>query len=112
MDLMRPGLTLREVAQKAWPVPDVYKENSYKFIAHGVGMCDEWPNCYQLDVLEQQREGDIVLEPGMVMCVESYIGEKGGREGVKLEQQVLITDDGHRLLSDHPLDATLLGSEC
>ena len=33
------------------------------------------------------------LEPGMMLCVEAYIGAKGGREGVKLEDQVLITDD-------------------
>ena len=32
------------------------------------------------------------LFPGMTVCVESYIGEVGGSEGVKLEQQVLITD--------------------
>ena len=32
-----------------------------------------------------------VLEPGMVVSVESYIGEVGGSEGVKLEEEVLIT---------------------
>lgn len=111
MQLMQPGLALREVAERAWPVPEIYRENSYRFIAHGVGMCDEWPNCYQLDVLEKQREGDIVLEPGMVMCVESYIGANGGREGVKLEQQVLVTDQGWQNLCDYPLDDALLGSE-
>lgn len=111
MELMQPGLSLREVSQRAWPVPERYRENSYRFIAHGVGMCDEWPNCYQPDVLEKQREGDMVLEPGMVMCVESYIGETGGSEGVKLEQQVLITGDGHRLLSRYPLDRELLGTQ-
>jgi hypothetical protein len=30
----------------------------------------------------------------MVVCVESYIGEVGAPEGVKLEQQVLITANG------------------
>jgi Xaa-Pro aminopeptidase len=38
---------------------------------------------------------DGVLKPGMTLCVESDIGEQGGSEGVKLEQQVLITDDGN-----------------
>ena len=27
---------------------------------------------------------DAVLEPDMTVCVESYIGEPGGHEGVKL----------------------------
>ena len=108
--LLQPGLTLREYAVKAWPVPERFVENGYPFIAHGVGMCDEWPNCYSLDVLERRGEDD-VLEAGMTICVESYIGEAGGDEGVKLEQQVLITDDGVELLSTFPYEEDLLGSE-
>jgi Xaa-Pro aminopeptidase len=49
-----------------------------------------------------------VLEPGMTLCVESYIGEVGGSEGVKLEQQVLVTTTGCEILSKFPLDAGLL----
>jgi len=44
----------------------------------------------------------------MTLCVESYIGEKGGDEGVKLEQQLLITDDGPELLSSFPFERSLL----
>lgn len=47
----------------------------------------------------------------MVMCVESYIGQSGGSEGVKLEQQVLITDQGNELLCHYPLDESLMGRE-
>jgi predicted acyl esterase len=47
-------------------------------------------------------------EPGMTLCVESYIGEVGGSEGVKLEQQVLVTTTGCEILSKFPLDAGLL----
>ena len=35
----------------------------------------------------------------MTVCVESYIGGPDGREGVKLEQQVLITEGGAEALS-------------
>jgi Xaa-Pro aminopeptidase len=35
-----------------------------------------------------------VFETNMVVSVESYIGEAGGPDGVKLEEQVLITDRG------------------
>ena len=45
----------------------------------------------------------------MVVCVESYVGRHGGREGVKLEEQVLITEEGHEMLSAYPLDGRLLG---
>jgi Xaa-Pro dipeptidase len=41
----------------------------------------------------------------MTLCVESYIGEDGGDEGVKLEQQLLITEDEPELLSSFPFEA-------
>ena len=40
----------------------------------------------------------------MVVCVESYIGEAGGNEGTKLEDQYLVTKGGLELLSSIPLD--------
>jgi Xaa-Pro aminopeptidase len=44
----------------------------------------------------------------MVLCVESYIGRLGGHEGVKIEEQVLITDTGNEQLSTYPLEEALL----
>jgi Xaa-Pro aminopeptidase len=41
--------------------------------------------------------------------VESYIGEKGGREGVKLEDEILITETGSELLSRFPYEEDFLG---
>lgn len=43
----------------------------------------------------------------MTICVESYIGEPEGGQGVKLEQQVLVTADGPELLSTFPFEAAL-----
>jgi Xaa-Pro aminopeptidase len=40
----------------------------------------------------------------MTITVESYIGEVGGKEGVKLEQQYLIKENGLELLSHHSLE--------
>jgi Xaa-Pro dipeptidase len=107
-ELLQPGVTLREVAEKAWKVPAQYAGNSYAFVAHGVGLCDEWPNCYQLERLLEQDEGDIVLQPGMTMCVESYMGESSGPDGVKLEEQVVITNDGVELMSTFPFEDDLI----
>ncbi len=38
----------------------------------------------------------------MVICLESYLGPLDGGEGVKLEDQVLITEDGLAMLSILP----------
>jgi len=44
----------------------------------------------------------------MTLCVESYIGADDGREGVKLEEQVLVTDSGIEVLSQFPFEDSLL----
>jgi Xaa-Pro dipeptidase len=44
------------------------------------------------------------LEPGMVICVESFIGVEGGREGVKLEEQVIITETGVERMTTYPYE--------
>lgn len=108
-ELLQPGRTLREIAQRAFAVPAEYKANSYAFVAHGIGLCDEWPNCYQLEILEERGEGAIVIEAGMTLCVESYIGETGGPDGIKLEEQVLVTESGPVTLSHFPFETAMAG---
>ena len=51
---------------------------------------------------------DGVIEPGMTLCVESYIGAPDEPDGVKLEQQILVTTAGIELLSDYPFESQLL----
>jgi hypothetical protein len=33
----------RRRSEKAWPIPDAYRENRYFVLAHGVGMTGEYP---------------------------------------------------------------------
>ena len=40
----------------------------------------------------------------LTITVESYIGKVGGKEGVKLEQQYLVGENGLELMSHHPLE--------
>ncbi len=106
-ELMRPGVGFRELVERsAVPPPDCFPAR-YGVLYHGVGLADEYPTLpHAADWTEDTPDG--VLEPGMVLCVESYIGRLGGREGVKIEEQVLITETGNDLLSSYPLDARLL----
>ena len=112
MALLKPGLSFREIAETAWKLPASCRANRYSVVYHGVGLCDEYPHVAGLEDLEGGRAGyDGVIEAGMTLCVESYIGEEGGGEGVKLEQQVLLTDKGAELLSHFPFEEELLGRE-
>ena len=84
-------------------LPERYRANRYSAIAHGVGVCDEYPAVYYPeDVAASGYDG--VLEAGMTICIESYIGEEGGSEGVKLEEQVLVTETGCEVLSRYPFE--------
>jgi Xaa-Pro aminopeptidase len=106
--LIRPGLGFRELSEKAFELPERYGANRYSTIAHGVGLCDEYPAIYYpKDAAESGYEGH--LEAGMTICLESYIGEDGGAEGVKLEEQILVTDIGAEVLSRYPFEDDTFG---
>lgn len=110
MEAIQPGLTFREVAEKAWPIPEPYVKSRYFVLAHGVGMTGEYP--YVMHRQDFDDNGyDGVVEAGMTLCVESYVGAEGGREGVKLEHQILVTENGPELLSRFPFEEELLGRE-
>ena len=51
---------------------------------------------------------DGVIEVGMTLCVESYAGEVGGPDGVKLEEMVLITETGVEFLGLTPYEESWL----
>ena len=107
MGVIRPGMTFREYADKAWDIPERYLANRYYLSAHGCGMTGEYPYLYHgMDFDDAGYDG--VIEPGMTLCVESYVGEEGGAEGVKLEEQCLVTDRGLEPLSRFPFEERLL----
>lgn len=105
--LLRPGLGFRDYAAQAFDVPAEFHANRYYLSAHGVGMTGEYPYLYhRADFERSGYDGELV--PGMTLCVESYMGAEGGPHGVKLEQQVLITETGHEVLSRFPFETTLM----
>lgn len=110
IEMLAPGRTFRELSHEASSLPEDYLANRYSVLFHGVGLCDEYPAVpYPSDWESGGYDG--VLEPGMVVCVESYVGRHGGHEGVKLEEQLLITEQGYERLSTYPYDERLLGRQ-
>ena len=98
-ELIKPGVSFREFAEKAWKLPDNCFDNHYPCQVHGVGMCDEWPFIPYPDKDYSNGDYSGVFEENMVICVESYIGEVGGKQGVKLENQYLVTNNGLELFN-------------
>jgi Xaa-Pro aminopeptidase len=105
--VLKPGMTFREIAEQAWPIPERFFDQRYPSLIHGVGLHGEKPIVAHAVDLDRYT-GDGVLETGMVVSVESYIGEPGADEGVKLEDQYLVTDSGLQPMSHYPFDDRLL----
>ena len=107
MDIIKAGMSFRDYAVQAWDIPEKYYANRYYLSAHGCGMTGEYPYLYHSgDFPDAGYDG--VIEAGMTICVESYIGEENGSEGVKLEQQLLVTETGTELLSQFPFEEALM----
>ena len=106
LNLVRPGVSFAEIQDQAFDVPEEFREQAYPCIMHAVGMCDEYPRINYGFRGENFYNG--TLEQGMVICVESYMGAVGESDGVKLEQQVLVTEAGHEMLTSFPFEQALL----
>lgn len=106
--LMQPGRAFAEITASSHRLAPGYRAQRYGMIAHGVGLCDEFPCIrYPEDLAAFGADG--VLEPGMILSVEAYVGAVGGAEGVKLEDMVLIAGDGNERLTHYPFDPVLSG---
>ena len=106
--LFKVGASFQEITEQAPRMPDEYLANRYPVFAHGVGMSDEWPALY----LPQAEDGPAnypgELKENMVMCVEASFGRLGGREAVKLEEQMIVTVNGPEIISQAPYDLRFL----
>ena len=102
-DLLRPGVGFLEFTEKGHRLPEDCRPNRYSVMLHGVGLCDEYPAVrYPEDTAAAGYDG--VFESGMCVCVEAYVGRVGGHEGVKIERQYHIGDNGPTALDTFPLD--------
>ena len=108
MDMLKPGVMIPELIENSHRLDEKYQAQKYGCLMHGVGLCDEWPLVSYPDKAVPGAF-DYALEPGMVLCVEALVGEVGGAFSIKLEDQVLITEDGYENLTTYPFDDMLMG---
>ena len=107
LEIVRAGISFRELSERSWMPPEEFHAHRYPVSMHGIGMGDEWPSIpWPIDWQEDGYDG--VLEENMVICVESFVGSEHGGEGVKLEEQVVVTAQGYQLMSTFPFEDELL----
>ena len=101
IDRIKPGATTADAAKALLP------SNTWEYpaeqsllvaeVGHGIGMTYEEPVISRIWSFNYPQ----VLEPGMVVAVECREGE-WGYGGVRLEEMVLVTETGNRVLSNWP----------
>ena len=109
MEMLKPGVMIPELTANCHKLPEKFQAQKYGCLMHGVGLCDEWPLVAYPDKAVPGAF-DYPLEPGMTLCVEVLLGEVGGDFSIKLEDQVLITEDGYENLTTYPFDPALMGA--
>jgi len=104
--LLAPGRSFELFARRAWTVPARHAPFGYYCLAHGIGLSGEAPNIPPADPARPYAlPGE--FEAGMTVCVESYIGDPESAQGVKLEDQYLVTPTGAERLTTYPFDPAL-----
>jgi Xaa-Pro dipeptidase len=107
LELLRPGNTFREISEKSWAMPARFTKHRYMSLVHGAGLCGEYPYIpYPQDFALKGYDGEI--GENMTLCVESFIGDEAGGEGVKLEQLVHVGPNGAEPLTTFPFEENLL----
>lgn len=106
-EMVKPGVRFTELTRNGHRLPESCRAQRYGVMFHGVGLCDEYPCIrYPEDLEAYGYEGE--LQPGMALCVEAYVGEVGGRDGIKLENQLLVTESGYEVLTHYPFEDSFL----
>ena len=106
INAIKPGVKCEEIDAVA---RKVIKDNGYEKYEH------KFQTGHQLGYGLHgspaiNKNVDYVLKPGMVMCIEPRVTifDKPEIGGVHLEETVLVTENGHEVLSKLPFDDNLL----
>jgi Xaa-Pro aminopeptidase len=103
IELMRPGVTTDKVAS-VWPKAQEFGFDSEMEcfglqFGHGVGLfLHERPIISRLNSLDHPIE----LKAGMVIALETYCPAKDGFSAARIEEEVVVTNDGPKVITHFP----------
>lgn len=105
IEQVKPGNTAADIA-KAWPkAKDLgFESEAAAFglqFGHGIGMSIwEKPVISRRFSLEKPTE----LAEGMVFALETYCAASDGTGAARIEEEIVVTADGHRVITRYPCD--------
>jgi Xaa-Pro aminopeptidase len=109
IDLVRPGATTDQIAS-VWPTaeelgfPDEQSCFGLQF-GHGLGV-----GLYEAPMISRVHSLDhpIELEEGMVFALETYCPATDGESAARIEEEVIVTATGCRVITKFPADELLV----
>jgi len=105
IDMVKPGLTTDQIA-RAWPKAQDFGFDSEMEafglqFGHGLGLAlHERPIISRLNSLEHPVE----LQAGMVFALETYCPATDGYSAARIEEEVVVTDKGCRVITLFPAE--------
>jgi Xaa-Pro aminopeptidase len=111
IDLVRPGVGTDQLA-RMWPTAqefgfaDEMEAFGLQF-GHGLGLAlHERPIISRLNSLDDPIE----LQEGMVFALETYCPASDGHSAARIEEEILVTADGHEVLTLFPAEALVVAN--
>src|SRR5436305_10027896 len=105
IDLLKPGMSTDQVAKKLPKASDIgFNSEMEAFglnFCHGLGLgLHERPLISRLNSLNDPIE----LKAGMVFAVETYCPATDGVSAARIEEEVILTPNGAKIISRYPAD--------
>ena len=104
LDAIKPGVKLDDIAN-VWPRAEEfgYANEDEAFLlqfGHGVGL-----SLWERPIISRRYMGQKTeLKKGMVFAVECWKGAEDGSGAARIEEEVVVTDDGCEIITNFPSD--------
>ncbi len=112
IEMIKPGVTTDQIAL-SWPkatdfgFPNEMEAFGLQF-GHGLGMAlHERPIISRLNSIENP----VRLEVGMVFALETYCPASDGYSAARIEEEIVVTEDGPRVITLFPADELFVANE-
>lgn len=104
IDIIKPGAKLDDIAN-VWPRAEEfgYANEDEAFLlqfGHGIGL-----SLWERPIISRRYMGQTTeLKKGMVFAVECWKGADDGSGAARIEEEVVVTDDGCEIITNFPSD--------
>ena len=111
IDLVKPGVTTAQIAS-VWPrAQDFGFDDEYECFGlqfgHGLGLgLHERPIISRLNSLDDPVE----IKAGMVFALETYCPATDGRSAARIEEEIVVTETGHEVITLFPCEELLVAN--